>query len=285
MKKTTIKWILIFTLIPAAAFAILILLPKIKFIPVINNILLISSIAGLIAVEIVGIVKAVRSGLKTPLKVIISLLCAALIIATAYSGFLISIFGIKYGKSFEYKGKTYYCVDESWLDPCFYVFEKTGPVTMKSVNVISTRLDLTDGLSKSEIEVLMNPENVSEEAGNSEKVTGHEKDSQRPGGTTETDSSDAGQKLLDSIDKDTVVEIKGTDYCLVPADQAMARTRWLFAAREGDSLKYISEIPDTSPELSGSVDDKGVITLKGKDINENITESRSEDGGYTWEKI
>lgn len=283
MKKTTIKWILIFTLIPAAAIATLMLLSKIKFIPVMNNILLISSLAGLIAVEILGIVKAVRSGIKTPVKVIISLLCAALIIATAYSGFLASIFGIKYGKSFKYKGKTYYCVDESWLDPCFYVFEKTGPVTMESVNVISTRLDLTDGLSKSEIEELMNPEKVSEEAGSSEKVSGPEKDSGQSGDMTETDSSDAGQKLLDSIDKDTAVEIKGTDYCLVPADRAMARTMWLFAVREGDCLKYISEIPDTSPELSGSSDKRGVITLKGKDINGNITETRSEDGGYTWE--
>lgn len=35
---------------------------------------------------------------------------------------------------FDYKGKTYYFVDFSWLDPAIGVYEKTSPVTMKKIS-------------------------------------------------------------------------------------------------------------------------------------------------------
>lgn len=62
----------------------------------------------------------------------------------------------------------------------------------------------------------------------------------------------------------------------------MARSRWYLIKIEKGKLHFISEIPDTSPELTGSVDEDGNITTRGKDIHGYETVYRSEDQGRTW---
>lgn len=64
-----------------------------------------------------------------------------------------------------------------------------------------------------------------------------------------------------------------------------ARSRWFFVEINGGKLSFISEIPDTSPDISGEIDKEGVIFLYNKDINDNEHVYKSEDSGKTFKPI
>ena len=49
-------------------------------------------------------------------------------------------------------------------------------------------------------------------------------------------------------------------------------------------MTFISELEETSPGVSGRVDDSGNIYLKFTDVNKNETHYISRDGGKTFEK-
>lgn len=49
-------------------------------------------------------------------------------------------------------------------------------------------------------------------------------------------------------------------------------------------MKFISELEETSPGVSGKIDEKGNIYLKFTDVNKNETHYISKDGGKTFEE-
>lgn len=50
-------------------------------------------------------------------------------------------------------------------------------------------------------------------------------------------------------------------------------------------MKFISELEETSPKVSGRMDDEGLIHLNFEDINNNKSNYISRNNGKTFEKI
>ena len=65
-------------------------------------------------------------------------------------------------------------------------------------------------------------------------------------------------------------------------DRAGARSRWFFVEIKDAKLNFISEVPDTSPDISGEMNKEDVIILHTKDINGNEHFYESDDYGMTF---
>lgn len=74
-------------------------------------------------------------------------------------------------------------------------------------------------------------------------------------------------------------KISNSNFGLVEVDRAGARSRRFFVEINGGNLNFISEVPDTSPDISGEMDKEGAIFLYTKDINDNEHVFKSDDSG------
>lgn len=90
------------------------------------------------------------------------------------------------------------------------------------------------------------------------------------------------QEKLDRFDMTRAIKVKNSDYGIVEVDRAMARSLWYFVEIQGQRMKFISTLPNTSPKVRGRLDVNGTIILEFEDVNGHIVEYKSGDGGYTW---
>ena len=72
-------------------------------------------------------------------------------------------------------------------------------------------------------------------------------------------------ELLKNFTVEDAIKIENSDYGLLEVDHAGARSRWFFVKIVGDDMTFISELEETSSEVSGRVDEKGNIYLKFTD--------------------
>lgn len=90
------------------------------------------------------------------------------------------------------------------------------------------------------------------------------------------------QEILNEFSIEDVKKIPNSNFGLIEVDRAGARSRWFFVEIKDNILSFISEIPDTSPDISVLVDEDGSIKLICKDINGNIKKYKSIDSGKTF---
>lgn len=90
------------------------------------------------------------------------------------------------------------------------------------------------------------------------------------------------QEILDSLSVENAIIIAESNYGLIEVDRAMARSFWYFVRIEDNKMIYISEAPDTDPNVEGKIDSEGIIHLTFTDINNNQTKYESINNGKTW---
>lgn len=93
------------------------------------------------------------------------------------------------------------------------------------------------------------------------------------------------QEIVDELSIERAILIPNSNFGLIEIDRAMARIFWYFIKIENKRIVFISEAPDTAPNVEGKIDLDGRIYLKFTDINNNQTYYESTNQGNTWNKI
>lgn len=89
---------------------------------------------------------------------------------------------------------------------------------------------------------------------------------------------------VNDFDISDASRISNSNFALLEADRAGARSLWYLVGIYEDKLKFISKIPDTSPRIKATISNNEII-LTCEDIHGNISEYRSLDDGISWQKL
>ncbi len=278
MKKIINKKILLEIIFYALSFplifCIFILCAKLEFIPIFNNLLLILSELGFFAYQIIFIYKFTNIKINFYVKMFISLVLIGIMFLSAYFILIMSIFAFKDNEPFTYKGEKYYILNEGWLDDDYEIYRKKI-ITMDKLNFDEAKKtfknisNLTNEDVKDKLSLYFDKD---KQIIRSQKTTADEK----------SESYLSEKEILKDFSLRDVKLIANSPYGLVEADRAGARSRWFFVEVIDNKLNFISEIPDTSPDISGEISDDGLILLRCKDVNGNIDFYKSEDLGQTF---
>ena len=93
------------------------------------------------------------------------------------------------------------------------------------------------------------------------------------------------QDKLNNLSVDNVIKIPNSEFGIIQVDQAMSRVQWFFVKISENKMAFISELPDTKPNVNAKMNVKGVIFITFKDINGNTSKYKSADQGKSWIKI
>ena len=252
-------------------FLCFILCTKIEFIPLFNNIFLGISIFVFFAYNIFFISKFTDLNINFYLKLLSTLLMIGLGFLAGYLVLIMSIFAFKDNVPFTYDGEKYYILNEGWIDENFVVYRKDfitmdkmtfeeSEKTFKSLNKITNE----DAKARLNSYFYKN------------------QDLKQYQSSKESDLENKNpneQEILNEFSLEDAKKIPNSNFGLVEVDRAGARSRWFFVDIIGDKIYYVSEIPDTSPDISGEIDKEGVIFLHTKDINDNEHVYKSDDSG------
>ncbi|WP_311537070.1 hypothetical protein [uncultured Anaerococcus sp.] len=204
----------------------------------------------------------------------ISLVLIGIMFLSAYFILIMSIFAFKDNEPFTYKGEKYYILNEGWLDDDYEIYRKKI-ITMDKLNFDEAKKtfknisNLTNEDVKDKLSLYFDKD---KQIIRSQKTTADEK----------SESYLSEKEILKDFSLRDVKLIANSPYGLVEADRAGARSRWFFVEVIDNKLNFISEIPDTSPDISGEISDDGLILLRCKDVNGNIDFYKSEDLGQTF---
>lgn len=256
----------------AISSGILVLVNKIEFIPIINNLLLGFGFLIFLGLQIFSLYKFMKFKINKQGKIFIFILILILGGIFAFYIFLASVFSGKENRSLIYAGEKYYILNVGWMDPLYEVYRKNF-ITMDKLDEEGLGQVFSD-LSKIEDEdqreilrfLIYGRENFTKE----------EKE--------EKNLIEDKNEFLKNFTSEDAIKIENSDYGLLEVDRAGARSRWFFVKIKSDKMKFISELEETSPEVSGRVDENGIIYLKFTDINKNETSYLSKDGGKTFEE-
>lgn len=258
-------------------YFIYILCFKVEFIPIFNNILLRLAVLLFFIYQIFFINKFTELRINFYLKLIVTLILIGIGFFVGYIILLMSIFAIKDNVGFSYDGESYYILNEGWLDEDFEIYKKNfitmdemtfedSEKTFKDFEKITNedaKYRLKSYLFRKNERISINNTNES----NLEYENPNE------------------QEILNDFSLEDVEKILNSNFGLVEIDRAGTRSRWFFVEINGGRLSFISEIPDTSPDISGEIDKKGVIFLSTKDINDNEHVYKSDDSGKSFTLI
>lgn len=254
-----------------------ILCAKIEFIPLFNNIFLGLAELSFFAFQIYFILKFTDLNINFYLKLLSTLLMIGLGFLAVYLVLIMSIFAFKDNVPFTYDGEKYYILNEGWLDFNYVVYRKDfitmDKMTLEESEQTFKNLDqITNEDTKASLKFYLNKDKET----NDVKIPAEYENQKEIQSET--------QRLNDFSPKD-VKEIPNSNFGLLEVDRAGARSRWFFVKIEDGDLKFISEIPDTSPDISGSIKKDGSILLICKDINGNEEQYKSTNFGKTFEPI
>ncbi|CAG7595708.1 hypothetical protein PEPTYR26121_01836 [Peptoniphilus tyrrelliae] len=285
LKNKKVIYVFLYLASFAISFGILVLLNKIEFIPIINNLFIGFGFLLFIGLQIFSLYNFTKFNINKYGKIILCLLILILGLIFAFYLFLASVFSGKENRTLIYEDEKYYILNVGWLDPIYEVYEKNF-ITMDKLdekNLGKVFSDLSKVEDKDQREILKfliyGRENFTKEE-NKEADENHQVEEKPEGKNLIEDK----KKLLKNFTVEDAVKIENSDYGLLEVDRAGARSRWLFVKIKGDKMNFISELKDTSPEVSGRVDENGNIYLKFTDINKNETSYLSKNGGKTFEE-
>ena len=285
LKNKKVIYVFLYLASFALSFGILVLVNKIEIIPIINNLFIGFGFLLFICLQIFSLYNFTKFNINKYGKIILCLLILILGLIFAFYLFLASVFSGKENRTLIYAGEKYYILNLGWLDPIYEVYEKNF-ITMDKLdekNLGKVFSDLSKVEDKDQREILKfliyGREDFTKEE-NKEANENHQVEEKAEGKNLIEDK----KKLLKNFTVEDAVKIENSDYGLLEVDSAGARSRWFFVKIKGDKMNFISELKDTSPEVSGRVDENGNIYLKFTDINKNETSYLSKNGGKTFEE-
>lgn len=252
-----------------------ILCTKIEFIPLFNNIFLGISIFVFFAYNIFFISKFTDLNINFYLKLLSTLLMIGIGFLAGYVVLIMSIFAFKDSIPFTYDGEKYYLLNEGWVDFDYVVYRKDF-ITMDKMTFEDSEKTFTN-LSK-----------VTNKEARDQLKFYFRKDKKIV--KTDNNQEDIEQKenlsnseILNNFGLKDVIKIPNSNYGLLEVDRAGPSSRWFFVDIKDGKLRFISEIPDTSPGMSGTIEENGAILLVCKDINGNEKQYKSINLGKTFE--
>lgn len=294
LKNKKMAYIFLYLSSFALSFGILVLVNKIEFIPLINNILIGMGFLFFIGLQIFFIYNFTKFNIDKYWKIFLGIGILILGFIFAFYIFLASIFSGKENRSLVYDGEKYYILNVGWMDPIYEVYEKNF-ITMdkldeKKLGQVFSDLSKVKDEEKREILkfLIYGRENFTKEEKEEENhaAKGNSKENNQVEVKHEEKNKEEDKKeFLKDFKAEDAIKIGNSDYGLLEVDRAMARSRWFFVKIVGDEMNFISELEETSPGVSGKVDEKGNIYLKFTDVNKNETKYISKDGGKTFENL
>lgn len=294
LKNKKIAYIFLYLASFAISFGILVLVNKIEFIPLINNLLLGFGFLLFIGLQIFSLYKFTKLKINKYSKIFIFILILIIGGIFAFYIFLASVFsGKEENRSLIYGGEKYYILNVGWMDPLYEVYRK-NLITMDKLD--KERLgqvfyDLSKVHDEDQREILNflinGRENFTKEE--KEEENHHAKENSKGNHQVEEKPEEKNKEedkneLLKNFTAEDAIKIENSDYGLLEVDHAGARSRWFFVKIKGDKMTFISELEETSPKVSGRMDEEGIIHLDFEDINNNKTNYISKDCGRTFEK-
>lgn len=287
LKDKKLLYIFLYLLSFGQVLGILILVNKIEFIPIINNILLGLSFLVFLGWQIFSIYKILNFKFNKYLKVLVGLVLIGLFLLSNPYLFLAYAFSGKEDRNLIYNGDKYYVLNVGWMDPIYEVYRKNF-ITMDKLseyeikNTFDDLKEIEDQDTREILEILIRERESYDEPREDEvEETGLE-DLDEKENFEEKENKD---EILKNFKAEDTIKIENSDFGLLEVDRAGARSRWFLVKISGDEMKFISELEETSPKVSGRMDDEGLIHLNFEDINNNKTTYISKDGERTFEKI
>lgn len=277
ISKNQILYFILYVVSFPLLYLCFILCAKIEFIPLFNNIFLGLGILSFFASQIYFILKITDLNINFYLKLLSTLLMIGIGFLAGYVVLIISIFAFKDYVPFTYEGEKYYLLNEGWVDFEYVVYRKDfitmDKMTFEDSEKTFKNLDqITNKDTRASLKFYLNKDKET----NDVKIPAEYENQKEIQSQT--------QRLNDFSPED-VKEIPNSNFGLLEVDRAGARSRRFFVDTKDGKIKFISEIPDTSPDISGSVKEDGSILLICKDINGNEKQYKSSDFGKTFEPI
>lgn len=288
LKNKKMAYIFLYLAPFAISFGILVLVNKIEFIPIINNILIGLGFLFFIGLQIFFIYNFTKFNINKYWKIFLGIGILILGFIFAFYIFLASIFSGKENRSLVYGVEKYYILNVGWMDPIYEVYEKNF-ITMDKLDekkLGQVFSDLSKVKDENQREILRfliygREDFIEENHGAEENLKeNHQIEDKHEEKNKEEDKNE----LLKNFKLEDAIKIENSDYGLLEVDHAGAKSRWFFVKILGDEMKFISELEETSPGVSGKVDKSGNIYLKFTDVNKNETHYISRDGGKTFKE-
>ena len=283
LKNKKMAYIFLYFFSFILSFGILVLVNKIEIIPLINNILVGLGFLFFIGLQIFFLYNFTKFNIDKYWKIFLGIGILILGFIFAFYIFLASIFSGKENRSLVYGVEKYYILNVGWMDPIYEVYEKNF-ITMDKLDekkLGQVFSDLSKVKDENQREILRfliygREDFIEENHGAEENLKeNHQIEDKRGEKNKEEDKNE----LLKNFKLEDAIKIENSDYGLLEVDHAGARSRWFFVKILGDEMKFISELEETSPGVSGKVDKSGNIYLKSTDVNKNETHYISRDGG------
>ena len=287
LKDKKFLYIFLYLLSFGQVLGISILVNKIEFIPIINNVMLGLSFLVFFGLQIFSIYKILNFKFNKYLKILVGLVLIGFFLLSNPYLFLAYAFSGKEDRNLIYNGDKYYVLNVGWMDPIYEVYRKNF-ITMDELsedeikNTFDDLKEIEDQDTREILEILIRERESYEEPREDEVAkTGLEDLDEKES----FDKEENKDEILKNFKAEDAIKIENSDLGLLEVDRAGARSRWFFVKISGDEMKFISELEETSPKVKGSMDEDGVIHLDFKDINNNKTSYILRDGGRTFEKI
>lgn len=287
LKNKKLLYIFLYLLSFGLGLGILVLVNKIEFIPIVNNILLGLSFLVFLGLQIFFIYKILNFKLKKYLKVLVGLVLIGLFLLSIPYLFMASAFSSKEDRNLIYNGDKYYVLNVGWMDPIYEVYRKKI-ITMDRLseeeikNTFDDLKKIEDQEQREILEILVRERESHDEPREDEVAKTNLEDLDEKENDDKKENKD---EILKNFKAEDTIKIENSDYGLLEVDRAGARSRWFLVKISGDKIKFISELEETSPEVIGRMDEDGTIHLNFEDINKNKATYISRDGGKTFEKI
>ena len=287
LKDKKLLYIFLYLLSFGQVLGTLILVNKIEFIPIINNILLGLNFLLFLGLQIFSIYKILNFKFNKYLKVLVGLVLIGLLLLSIPYLFLASAFSGKEDRNLIYNGDKYYVLNVGWMDPIYEVYRK-NLITMDklSEDEIKNTFDDLKKIKNQEIreilEVIIRERESFDEPSEDEVAKTGLEDLDEKESFDEEENKD---EILKKFEVSDAMSIENSDLGLLEVDRAGARSRWFLVKISGDKMEFISELEETSPKVVGSMDDEGLIHLDFEDINNNKSNYISRNNGKTFEKI
>lgn len=286
LKNKKLLYIFLYLLSFGQVVGTLILINKIEFIPMINNVILGLSYLVFFVLQIFSIYRILNFKFNRYLKFLVGLILIGLcLISMAYIPLAFAFAG-KDNRQVTYDDEKFYILDVGWLDPAYEVYRKNF-ITMDKLSEDEIKDTFAD-LNKIEDEdirdilktLIYGRDWLDDSKAEEENKNQDLKETKENKGVVKENK----EEVLKNFEVSDAIKIENSDYGLLEVDRAGARSRWFLVKISGDKMEFISELEDTSPEASGSMNEDGTIHLEFNDINNNKTTYISKDKGRTFEK-
>lgn len=287
LKNKKFLYIFLYLLSFGQVLGTLILINKIEFIPIINNVILGLNFLVFFGLQIFSIYKILNFKFNKYLKVLVGLILIGLCIISMAYILMVFAFAGKENRQVAFDDENFYILNVGWFDPVYEVYRKNF-ITMDKLSedeIKNTFADLNkieDQETREILKILIyGREGLDGEIPEEENKNQDLKEVKE----NEEVVKDNKEELLKNFEASDTIKIENSDYGLLEVDRAGARSRWFLVKISGDKMEFLSELEETSPKVSGRMDKDGVIHLEFNDINNNKTTYISKDGGRTFEKI